>query len=151
MADQAETPNRYKSRAYYERDTLVAVLTRIWPSHLMRHPSDDAEWFKSHSQSLIVCVHAPCGRLAWHISDEDAERFAHLKQKQHEWIAADGAERYERLETWSPEREPASVSFGRSGGRARANALSHARRVEIARSAALTRWAGHARAERSAK
>ena len=138
-----EAKNRYQTRAYYERDTLIAVLTKIWPSHLMRHPADDVKWLERHSQTWIVCVHSPAGRLAWHISDDDVKHFEHLKVKSHEWIAADGAERYQRLATWNPKREPASVSFGRSGGKARASKLSQARRSEIARSAALTRWAGH--------
>src|SRR5678815_1457495 len=141
-----QQPERYERRALFERDALIAVLSKVWPSHLMRHPNDDAAWFKSHSQSLIVCVHSPAGRLAWHIADEDAPRFAHLKMRDHEWIPADGAERYERLLAWNPSDAPTSVSqlTGRMGGKARAENMTAARRSESARSAALTRWAGHA-------
>lgn len=147
MADD----NRYQNRAYYERDVMVRALSKVWPSHLMRHPSDDAEWFKGHSQAWIVCVHAPCGRLAWHIADDDLPRFAHLKTREHEWIAADGAERYERLDALDARRVPATTAMARSGGQARARALDGARRNEIARNAALTRWAGHEKKPRAAR
>lgn len=142
----SESRNRYESRAYFERDSLIVVLSKVWPSHLMEHPPDDA-WFKTHNQAWIVCVHSPVGRLAWHIADEDLPRFVHLKQRMHEWMPADGAKRYERLAAWAPRRVPASVAMASSGGKARAARLSAVKRSEIARAAALTRWAGHIRRE----
>lgn len=141
MRDQSA--DRYKTQAYKERDSLIIVLSKVWPSHLMRHPESDTEWAKGHSHTLIVCVHSPAGRCAWHIPDVDAPKFAHLKMKDHEWIKADGAERYERLLAWEPSTAPASAAFGSLGGKARAAKLTDARKREIARSAALTRWAGH--------
>lgn len=143
-----QSPERYQTRALFERDALIAVLSKVWPSHLMRHPGDDVAWFKGHDLSLIVCIHSPAGRLAWHIADEDAPLFAHLRTRDHEWIPADGENRYERLATWNPRTSPASVAMARSGGKARAAKLTDARRSEISRSAALTRWAGHKKAEK---
>ena len=45
-----------KDRAHREHNRLVAYLSRIYPSHLARHPSEDADW--EDDWRTIVCMHA---------------------------------------------------------------------------------------------
>jgi hypothetical protein len=51
---------------------LVAILSRIWPSHrcLPRR--------KQKNLPEMVCVHSPAGILMWRISEQEAPLFEHL-------------------------------------------------------------------------
>ena len=88
-----------KDNAYTERNYLVAVISKIWPSHLTKHlPADDPDW---HEQWLnVVCVHVAGKRCAWHIHDSEVHLFHHLKQSpipDHDYDGMTTAEKYGRL------------------------------------------------------
>jgi hypothetical protein len=51
---------------YTERAHLLALLGRIYPSHLYM-PSDAEPGFV-----WAVCIHFPWGQASWHIADNDA-------------------------------------------------------------------------------
>lgn len=87
-----------KNGAYRERDRLVCVLSRLWPSHIALHKGEwDDEWRN------IVCVHAPTGQLTWHIHDSELPMFEHLSVQADHWDGHTTAEKYQRLEAWRPE------------------------------------------------
>lgn len=84
-----------RDAAYRERNRLVAALTRLYPSHLALHGDDptwDPEWLN------IVCVHAPCGQLTWHIHDSELSMFQHLLFEPVDWDGHTTEEKYKRLD-----------------------------------------------------
>jgi hypothetical protein len=58
-----------------ERDLLVAVLSRIFPSHLAQPEGHRMDQLMSE----IICIHSPVGQLAWGMPADHASWFAHLK------------------------------------------------------------------------
>lgn len=88
-----------KDAAYSERDKLVAALSKMWPSHLMRHwPEDDPNWEPEWLN--VVCVHLPTGRATWHIHISELTWFEHLNSstlKPHEYDHHTTPEKYLRL------------------------------------------------------
>lgn len=64
---------RQKDGAYAERDKVIAALTKVFPSHLMKHlPLDGDEWLN------VICIHLPTGQAAWHVHISDMPWFSHL-------------------------------------------------------------------------
>jgi hypothetical protein len=91
---ECETQRAAKDAAYEERNSLVAVLSKLWPSHRAQHPDDpswDAEW------RTIICIHSPVGQLTWHIHDSHRQLFAHLLDGESHWDGHSTAEKYQRL------------------------------------------------------
>lgn len=86
---------RSKDSAYSERDKLVQTLSKFYPSHLARHPDSDTTW--ENDWRWIVCIHAPCGQLSWHIHDSERPMFAHLQVKSNDWDGHSTEEKYQRL------------------------------------------------------
>lgn len=82
-----------RDKAYRERDQLVAVLTKLWPSHLSLDPhSDDEDEFR-----YVVCVHTPMGQATWHIHESELPLFEHLYEAPDHWDGHTTDEKYERL------------------------------------------------------
>lgn len=79
---------------YAERNALVCALSKVWPSHLALHP-DDPEWERDWMH--IVCIHAPCGQLTWHIHDSEVPQYEHLEIKPADWDGHSTEEKYRRL------------------------------------------------------
>ena len=93
---------KQKNNAYWERNQLVAALSKLYPSFLAKHPDDDKEW--EDDWRTIVVVYIPCSdyqkkidqkdkyaifhtgidgdkvfyELTWHIHDTDRQLFDHL-------------------------------------------------------------------------
>ena len=84
-----------KDAAYDERNRVVAALSKLWPSHLARHPESDATW--ERDWMTIVCIHSPMGQLTWHVHDSQGEHFAHLNDGENHWDGHDTIEKYRRL------------------------------------------------------
>lgn len=76
-----EAARRNRERLIFERNVLVAILTRLWPSHRVVHAyKQTAPWRD------FVCIHSPAGQLVWHITDDEAATvFAHLKVEPNDW------------------------------------------------------------------
>jgi len=95
--DESRNMQAERDAAYAERNQLVAALSRLYPSHLMHHPEDpawDPEWLN------IVCIHAPCGQLTWHIMTAELPLFSHLEVvSDNHWDGHTTAEKYARLST----------------------------------------------------
>lgn len=54
----------HQAEIYQERDLLVAVLARQWPSHIMQHEHSPA------SHRAVVCIHSPFGQLTWSVPND---------------------------------------------------------------------------------
>jgi len=85
-----------KDYAYWERNQLVGVLSRLYPSHLAKHPESDKEW--EDDWRNIVCIHTPAGQVTWHLHDSDMPMFKHLEVDKDHWDGHTTEEKYKRLE-----------------------------------------------------
>jgi hypothetical protein len=81
-------------RAYYERNALVAALSKVYPSHLAEHP-DDPSW--DPAWKFLVIINTPAGQLSWHLHLSQVGEFAHLDYEDNDWDGHTTVEKYERL------------------------------------------------------
>jgi len=88
-----------KDGAYAERNKVLAVLSKILPSHLAKHPADDEEWEKGWYN--IVCIHFPDYCATWHIHDDELHLFKHLKQDENHWDGSSTEHKYVIIEHYS--------------------------------------------------
>jgi hypothetical protein len=87
---------KQKNQAYSERDRMVAAISAVYPSHLQRHPEEDAEW--EDDWRWIVVVKLPTGQATWHIHNSELKWFDHLDRVQvTPWDGHTVEEKYARL------------------------------------------------------
>jgi len=83
-----------KDAAYEERNRVVALLARLFPSGL--GPTDiegwDPEW------NGCVYIDLPTGQVSWHFHDSQAHLFAGIPAYQGEWDGHTTEEKYRRLD-----------------------------------------------------
>lgn len=95
---QSDRMREHRASAYDERNRLLAVFTRIWPSHLMplRPGRDDSE----NNWRWIVCIHSPAGLLNWHLPNREVEQyFSHLERiGENHWDKHTQAVKWQRLD-----------------------------------------------------
>lgn len=84
-----------KAAVYRERDQIVAVLSKLWPSHLAKHLGEWEDDWRN-----IVCIHSPVGQVSWHIHDSEMSLFNHLEITLSDWDGHTTPEKYERLSEW---------------------------------------------------
>jgi hypothetical protein len=90
----------HQAEVYAERDLLVIVLSKIYPSHLMRHTGK-----QGGNRKPVVCIHSPAGQLCWTLPGETVEaaddyarqHYRHLKWTENDWDGHKTKDRYERL------------------------------------------------------
>ena len=82
-----------KDEAYWERNRLVAILARIWPSGraITDIPGWDQKWHN------CVYIDSPRGQLSWHIHDDEMVQFASLPEYTKPWDGHTTEEKYRRL------------------------------------------------------
>ena len=54
---EKQNEEKAKNQAYWERNQLVAALSKIFPSHLAKHPESDKEW--ENDWRTIVVIYLP--------------------------------------------------------------------------------------------
>lgn len=102
-----------KDVAYWERNQLVAALSKIYPSFLAKHPEGDTEW--EDDWRNIVVINLPIEatvlkddegqtggylQMTWHIHDFDRPMFDHLNlMGSFIWDGHSIEEKYRRLRT----------------------------------------------------
>jgi len=84
-----------KDSAYAERNKLVALISKIFPSCLGRHEDEDLSW--EDDWRWIVYVNLPTGQCSWHIHDSDLPLFSHLEQQDVKWDGHTTEEKYRRV------------------------------------------------------
>lgn len=92
-----------KDGAYRERDELVALLSKLYPSHLAEHEPDDRDW--DPAWQTIVCIHTPWGQASWHVKwDTEYALFEHLDQEHiySDWDGHSTEQKYDRLRRAAP-------------------------------------------------
>lgn len=82
-----------RDRAYWERNRLVAILSRLYPSgrSVTAIPDWDAEWHN------CIYIELPTGQVSWHIHDNEMVQFASLPEYASPWDGHSTDEKYRRL------------------------------------------------------
>lgn len=85
-------------QGYSERNHLVALLTRIWPSGIRKTdiPGWDPCWHH------CVFIDTPAGQMSWHYHDDDAHLFSGLPPYTTPWDGHSTPEKYARLARLPP-------------------------------------------------
>lgn len=98
-----------KDNAYWERNQLVAALSKVLPSFLSRHPDDDKEWDDDWRNIVVMELPAKFNKdfigaekvcdyqMTWHIHDHDLPMFDHLRFSEYYWDGHTTQEKYRRL------------------------------------------------------
>lgn len=98
-AERSETEKQWafdnQREVYHERDLLVRALSKVYPSHLMRHRG------KSGNRKPVVCINHPeVGQMCWTLiggDDQATAMFGHLQWAENNWDGHKTADRYDRL------------------------------------------------------
>lgn len=82
-----------RDRAYYERNQIVALLARLYPSGIKRTEIEgwDPCW---HG---CVYIELPTGQASWHYHDSEAHLFADLPPYSGSWDGHTTEEKYQRV------------------------------------------------------
>ncbi len=84
------------NQAYWERNQLVAALSKIYPSWREHHPEKDKAWEPEWRN--IVFVQTPGGQCSWHFHENELPYFMHLEFKDgNSWDGHTVNEKYNRL------------------------------------------------------
>lgn len=115
ITELLDTLRKQKDYAYYERNQLVAALSKLFPSWLERHPDSDTTWENDWRTIVYIMIptrvvwgdgrnHVPEDRqyaprqLSWHIHDSEVKYFSHLQMREgNSWDFHTNEEKYERL------------------------------------------------------
>lgn len=85
-----------KNGAYTERNRVVALLAKAYPSSLERNPT---EIEVKDGWGWIVYIELPSGQVSWHIIDDELPRFSHVKRESGaKWDGHTTEEKYKRVE-----------------------------------------------------
>lgn len=99
QSDEIQKLKIEKNNAYTERNRLVALLSKVFPSELGRHDPQDLTWEKDWFN--IVYVNLPTGQCSWHIHDSELYLFSHLKLNLNvKWDGHSTEEKYKRIEDY---------------------------------------------------
>jgi hypothetical protein len=81
-------------QAYQERNRLVALLSRLYPSGIRKTeiPGWDPEWHN------CVFIDTPEGQMSWHYHDREAYLFADLPEYIYEYDGHSTTEKYQLIE-----------------------------------------------------
>lgn len=97
-----------KNNAYWERNQLVSVLSKFFPSYLTKHSELDKDW--ESDWRTIVVINIPIKteatfnkgqivikQVTWHIHDSEVGLFDHLQYQENKWDGHTTEEKYKRL------------------------------------------------------
>lgn len=98
-----ESAVRAKNNAYWERNQLVAVLSKIYPAFIVEHDRNDKDWDKEWLNIIVIILpmedtdienerkypyyrvpgigKIPGIQLTWHIHDHEMPMFDHLEKQ----------------------------------------------------------------------
>jgi hypothetical protein len=123
--NEIEKLKKEKDNAYWERNQLVAALSKLFPAHLAKHDPNDKEW--DADRRTIVYIYLPADendmvsvkhwidgkayyQTSWHIQDREIPMFDHLDYGFNEngfykdWDNHDTEEKYRRLRKLAPKK-----------------------------------------------
>ncbi len=91
--DKEQYLQQQVDRAYWERNQLVAFLSRLYPSwSAPATDTDPGEYWH------VVYVESPAGQLSWHVHESEMGHFQHLDGNEPgTWDGHTTEEKYDRL------------------------------------------------------
>lgn len=114
--EQLTRLKKQKDAAYWERNQLVAALSKLFPAHLAKHSEHDKDWEADWRTIVVIylppelnmqfqhvfkddSLGAPVKeyQLSWHIHDTDVPMFDHLNYQAYEWDGHSTEEKYRTL------------------------------------------------------
>ena len=96
MCDHCSDALMQKNKAYWERNQLVAYLSRLFESWMEKHPSKDDQW--EDEWRNVVFIDLPQGLYSWHIHDSEISYFQHLILREgNSWDGSTTDEKYKAL------------------------------------------------------
>lgn len=99
LMDDLEKTRKEKNNAYAERNKLVSLISKVFPSSLGKHEANDPSWDKEWTN--IVYVKLPTGQCSWHIHDSELHLFSHLKlDTLIKWDGHSTEEKYKRIQNY---------------------------------------------------
>lgn len=79
--------------AYNERNRLVALLAKLYPSSLEIDDCEEPEW------QWVVFINLPTGQASWHIHESELYLFSHVQRLNGTtWDGHSNQEKYRRIE-----------------------------------------------------
>ncbi len=118
-----DTMQKQLNNAYWERNQLIVALSKLFPSHLAKHPESDKEW-EDDWRTIVVILLPPhtflplkegecysaenympgiySNQLTWHIHDSEIGYFDHLDYADYEYDGHSTEEKYRRLRKIHP-------------------------------------------------
>jgi len=112
-------------RTYWERNQLVALLSKIFPAYLAKHDENDKEWDRDWMDIVVIEIpnvkklvsgdqhnHIPerywfkteMKQLSWHLHKDDLASFSHLPlNEDYKWDGHSTDEKYQRISKYNPD------------------------------------------------
>ena len=85
-----------KDLAYWERNQLVAYLSKLFKAWIEKHPDKDKLWDPNWRN--IIFIDFPEGLFSWHIHDSEVHYFSHLEFKHgNSWDGSSSEKKYKML------------------------------------------------------
>lgn len=89
--------DKEKNNAYWERNQLVAYLSKVFQSWREIHPIEDQDW--EDDWRNIIFIEFPEGLYSWHIHDDDLKYFDHLFFREgNSWDGSTTEQKYKTLQ-----------------------------------------------------
>lgn len=101
LAKALEDMEKRKDAAYLERNQLVSLLSKIFPSGIKRTAIEG--W--SEDWHNCVYIDLPTGQASWHYHDSQAYLFDHLPPYTGNWDGHTTEEKYIRIANFSFEKK----------------------------------------------
>ena len=111
---ELEELRKQKDQAYWERNQLVAALSKLYPAWLSRHEESDTAW--EQDWRWIVFIEIPTRwaygdqrnifpeklqyetrQVSFHIHDSELQYFRHLEERLNTWDGHTSEEKFSRL------------------------------------------------------
>ena len=87
-----------------EKDILVAILAKEFPSVLAPHTSDESGW--DRGWGWVCYLKLPTGQVSWHIDDTSKAWFSHLSiSNVPVWDGHDSTEKMKRIVAFLERKE----------------------------------------------
>lgn len=122
MSDTLRGVTLEKTQAYAERNRLVALLSKLFPASLERHPEEDKDWDPEWRWIVFIDFgfikrdpDPEPGVLSWHIHDSELDQFEHLERQpgRHKWDGHTTMAKYVRLGDIPPGYRPPQTTTPR--------------------------------------
>lgn len=94
---ELDETRKAKDNAYTERNKLVCLLSKVFPSSIQDHVLKEGEQWDEDWRKVIF-IELPTGQCSWHIHRLEEPMFAHLGDMGMKWDGHTTEEKYQRVD-----------------------------------------------------